>query len=189
MYLWGEVLAEKSQEVGFRDVGDSLFVGSVYVHSLCETLSSCSPMISAHGARLLRLAVTAASVLFIPGPGQKDMQFFQWKEKRPRHNHMMHLDSAAHGTYGPLHFHHDQHKSQHTLMSMGQQEQLIHWAGGGTILTNTTIFPQGFYFGQSNFTHLNSKLSFLINLKHSIETRLKKWFLRIPKILKEIIGN
>lgn len=74
-------------------------------------------------------------------------------------------------------------------MSMGQQEQLFHWAGDEIFLTNTTIFPQGFSFGQSNFTRLNSKLSFLINLKHSVETRLKKWFLRIPKILKEIIGN
>lgn len=50
-------MAGKSQEVGFRDVGDSLFVGSVYVHSLCKNPSGCSPMISAHGARLLRLAV------------------------------------------------------------------------------------------------------------------------------------
>lgn len=50
-------MAGKSREVGFRDVGDSLFVGSVCVHSLCKNPSGCSPMISAHVARLLRLAV------------------------------------------------------------------------------------------------------------------------------------
>lgn len=45
MYLWGEVMAGKNQELGFRDVGNSLFVGSVYVHSLCKNPSSCLPMI------------------------------------------------------------------------------------------------------------------------------------------------
>lgn len=78
-------MAGKNQELGFRDVGNSLFVGSVYVHSLCKNPSSCLPMIGAHVAHLLglavtvgyhgwlsQLAVTAFSVLFIPGP----MQFF-----------------------------------------------------------------------------------------------------------------
>lgn len=137
MYLWGEVMAGKKKELGFRDVGNSLFVGFVYVHSLCKNPSSCSPVISAHVAGLLGLVVTVGYHGWLSLPalsssfqdqGRKVSSSFSGR-KREQDTITGHILTlllrgrwATSLTSIPVQVigHLDAH---------GQQQQLCHWAG------------------------------------------------------------